>query len=232
MIRNLRLGFGRPDTTIFGYFAARYISTAPRVTVKPLHSRKTFLIDSYKHMMEHNPVVLFAHYNNLLKQENATFRSQIKGIGGTMSSVRNNLFQVYLRNAHLPDPCAKTSKKQQNKSHPLLPLFKGPTVAISFPETDPAKVAKLLKLLEKSADKLFIVGAKVESEVYDMAQLNQFKSLPTKPELQSQLLGLLHILSGAGLVRTLESGSQALYLTLQSHHDNQSNPESSEKKND
>ncbi|KAM3162814.1 54S ribosomal protein L11 [Lachancea thermotolerans] len=198
----------------------RFASTEARITVKPLNSRKTLLMDTYRELMEKNPVVLFAHHNNLVKQEDAFFRSQIKELGGQMTVLRNQLFQVYLRNAHLPDPCAPTPKAEQNRTHPLLPLFKGPTAAITFPETEPAKVAKLLKLLEKSSDKLFVVGAKVDGGILDVPQLHQFKTLSSKPELQSQLLGLLHLLSGAGLVKTLEAGSHSLYLTLQSHHDN------------
>ncbi|SCU81235.1 LAMI_0B05314g1_1 [Lachancea mirantina] len=206
----------------YGLRSVRFASSRRRVTVKPADSRKTFLIDSYKDLMDKNPVVLFAHHNNLIKQENAHFRALVKDLGGRMTVIRNDLFQVYLRNAHLPDPCAPVRRKLQNRAHPLSRLFQGPTAAISFPETNPAQVGKLLKQLEKSSDKLFIVGAKVESEAMDLAKLNQFKLLPTKPELQSQLLGLLHILSGAGLVRTLEAGSQALFLTLSSHHDHMS----------
>ncbi|SCU95644.1 LANO_0E10924g1_1 [Lachancea nothofagi CBS 11611] len=198
----------------------RFLASEARVTVKPLHSRKTFLIDSYKDMMDKNPVVLFAHHNNLLKQENAFFRSQIQQLGGKMTVVRNQLFQVYLRNSHLEDPCAPSEKLEQNRQHPLMPLFKGPTAAITFSETEPDKIAKLLKLLDKSSDKMFVVGAKIEGQVLDVPSIHDFKTLPSKNALQGQLLGLLTVLSGAGLVRTLEAGSHSLYLTLQSHHDN------------
>lgn len=196
----------------------RFASSA-RVTVKPLHSRKTFLMDYYKHIMENNSLVLFAHHNNLLKQETAYFRYEIQQLGGHFTLVRNNLFKVYLRNSHR-DPCAPVPRNEQNWNHPLLPLFKGPTAAITFPETDPSKVTKLLKILGKSQNELLIIGARIENKVCDLAELNKFKSLPSKPELQSQLTGLLHILSGAGLVKTLETNSQILYLTLKSHEEN------------
>lgn len=191
-----------------------------RGTLKPLDSRKTFLVDSYKHLMEANPVVVFLHYNNLLKHEDHHYRAQIKQLGGKLTVLRNNLFKVYLKNAHLSDPCVPIKSKDQNRTHPLLPLFKGPTAAITFQDTNPKDVANVLKLLERAQDKLFVVGAKVETESYDLAQLHQYKALPGKPALQGQLLGLLHTLSGAGLVKTLESASQSLYLTLSSHRDN------------
>ncbi|CAI1888434.1 hypothetical protein SEUBUCD646_0D00530 [Saccharomyces eubayanus] len=192
-----------------------------RKTVKPLESRKTFLIDTYKYLMEKSSVVLFVHYNNLSKTEDHHFRFRIKQTGGKLTKVRNNLFEVYLRNSHLPDPCGPAKRKEQNRKHPLLPLLKGPTATITFEDTNPQQVAKLLKLLQSAQDKLLVIGAKVENQVLDVEKLNDFKTLPTKTELQSQMVGVLQMLSGLGLVRTLESGSNALYLTLQSHHDNQ-----------
>ncbi|CDO94428.1 unnamed protein product [Kluyveromyces dobzhanskii CBS 2104] len=217
-----RLSFASP------LIASRFASTtvernavdAIRKTVKPVDSRKTFLIDTYKHLMEKNPVMLFCHHNNLTKGENAHFREEINKVGGKLTILRNNLFQVYLRNAQNTDPAAPIRRSEQNWKHPLLPFFKGPTAAISFSETDPAKVKKVMKLLEKAQDKLFIIGAKVENDAYDMRQLSTFKDLPTKTQMQSELLGLLHVLSGAGLVQTLEAGSNMLYLTLKSHEDN------------
>lgn len=228
------LGFGGSVGSALrrGFWARSYAvasaktgTDAGRVTVKPVESRKTFLIDSYKHLMEANPVVLFVHYNNLLKNEDQHYRSLVKQNGGRLTMLRNGLFGAYLKNSHAEDPCAPIRRKDQNRNHPLLPLFKGPTAAISFPETNPSSVAKILKLLEKAQDRLFVVGAKVETEVYDVASLNQFKTLPSKPELQAQLVGLLNVLGGAGLVRTLEAGSQTLYLTLSSHRDNQTKKE-------
>lgn len=209
----------------------RTVSDAVRRTVKPLDSRKTFLIDSYKNLMETSPVMLFCHHNNLMKGENAHFREEINKVGGKLTILRNNLFQVYLRNSRKNDPAAPAKRSEQDWKHPLLPLFKGPTAAISFPETDPAKVKKVMKLLEKAQDKLFVIGAKVENDAYDLRQLDSFKDLPTKSQLQSELLGLLHVLSGAGLVQTLEAGSNMLYLTLKSHEDN-INPDKQKNEND
>lgn len=134
--------------------------------------------------------------------------------------MRNSLFQVYLRNAEKQDPASKVLFSEQNWKQPLLPLFKGPTALIAFSETDPSQVSKVMKLLEKAQDRLFVVGAKVEKDAYDLKQLNAFKALPNKAQLQSEILGILHVLSGAGLVQTLEASSNMLYLTLKSHEDN------------
>ncbi|CAI4037711.1 hypothetical protein SMKI_04G0410 [Saccharomyces mikatae IFO 1815] len=199
-----------------------------RKTVKPVDSRKTFLIDTYKHLMENSSMVLFVHYNNLSKTEDHHFRFKIKQTGGKLTKVRNNLFEVYLKNSHLPDPCGFVRRKEQNWKHPLLPLLKGPTATITYEDANPQQVAKLLKMLKLAQDKLLVIGAKVENQVLNAEKLNIFKTLPTKPEMQSQLVSVLQMLSGLGLVRTLESGSNALYLTLKSHQDNQNPKENVE----
>ena len=143
----LRLGFTPRWVPRNGFFALadtigvhkRFYALASeqlsRKTVKPLESRKTFLIDTYKYMMEKSSVVLFVHYNNLSKTEDHHFRFRIKQTGGKLTKVRNNLFEVYLRNSHLPDPCGPAKRKEQNRKHPLLPLLKGPT-AVSYTHLD------------------------------------------------------------------------------------------------
>ncbi|CAI4304602.1 AAC_HP2_G0006680.mRNA.1.CDS.1 [Saccharomyces cerevisiae] len=215
--------FGLKETigTVHKRFYALASEQPSRKTVKPLDSRKTFLIDTYKHLMENSSMIFFVHYNNLSKTEDHHFRFKIKQTGGKLTKVRNNLFEVYLRNSHLPDPCGFVKRKEQNWKHPLLPLLKGPTATITYEDTNPQQVAKLLKVLQSAQDKLMVIGAKVENEVLNVEKINTFKTLPTKPEMQSQLVSVLQMLSGLGLVRTLENSSNALYLTLKSHNDNQ-----------
>ena len=192
-----------------------------RRTAKPVDSRKTFLIDYYKHMMEAHPVVVFLHYNNLLKTEDHHFRDLIKSTNGKLHKIRNNLFQVYLRNSALPDPCAPVDSKDPRlvKNHPLHPLFAGPTAAITYSELDPASIAKLIKVLGQAKDKLFVIGAKVDTEVLDTGKLTEFSKMPPMPVMQAQLVQLLQSASGGGLVQTLEAASQKLYLTLKAHEE-------------
>lgn len=191
-----------------------------RETWKPAESRKTFLLDSYRYMMDNNSMVLFAHYNNLTKTEDHHFREQIKLAGGRLTRIRNNLLKVCLKTLDQPDPCVYIKDKRSLKKHPLLPLLKGPTATISFNETNPERVAKLFKLLKKAQDKLFIMGAQIDKDVYDFRKLDQFKDLPSKQVLHGQLLGLLQMSSGAGLVQVLDANKQHLYLTLKSHEEN------------
>lgn len=200
-----------------------------RRTVKPMNSRKTFLIDYYKNMMETNPVVIFVHYNNLIKTEDHYFRHQIKNTNGKLHKLRNSLFQVYLKRSELKDPCAPIEEDiKLLENHPLLPLFCGPTAAITFKNINPSDIASLIKVLNLAKDKLFIIGAKVDTDVLDVKQVSNFSKLPSLPQLQAQLVSLLQMSGGVNLVQTLEFASQKLYLTLKSHEDNVNKPQETE----
>lgn len=181
-------------------------------------SRKTFLIDYYKYLNDNNEILLYTHHNNMTKQENKRFRSELKKVGSQLNVIRNSIYKVYLRSENEIDPAdAEISRKNKDVEHPAFPLFNGPTAIISIPTCNPAIVADVLRVLRSAQEKLILIGAKIDQKTFNIDDVNQFKDLPTKEQLQSQLTGLLTILSGAGLVKTLESGSNVLYLTLKEH---------------
>lgn len=190
-------------------------ATVTRNTAKPLFSRKTFLVDYYKHLNDNNEILLYVHHNNIPKKDNKEIRSTLKKHGAQFNVISNSLYRVYLRSAHEDDPAlVEASSKNKKNTHPLLPLLNGPNAVITVPKSDPTVVAQVMKLLNAHKEKLFLIGARIETSVYDAAQVNQYKDLPNKEQLQGQLTGLLTILGGAGLVRTLESAGTHMYLTL------------------
>lgn len=200
--------------------SAPYLLTEGRDTFKGVFTRKTFLIDYYKHLNESNNIVLYCHHNNLNKVDNARVRLELNAAGAKLVYLRNSLYRAYLRGSDHADPALKAAREQlMDVVHPLSPLLKGPTAVIAINETDPTVVKQVLKTLKSVNEKLFVIGARVETLVYDLAQVDLFKDLPTKPQLQGQLAGLLTILGGAGLVRTLELASTHLYLTLDTRKD-------------
>lgn len=186
-----------------------------RKTTKHPLSRKTFLIDYYKYLNDNNQIVLYVHHNNLVKNDTVKVRSELKKLGVTMTYLRNSLYNVYLRSAHEEDPALhKNTLKNKNVKHPLAPLLSGPTAIITIKECNPPVVESVVKLLKAQNEKLFLLGARIELNIYNVAEVDQFKLLPSKEQLQGQLAGVLTILGGAGLVRTLESAGTHLYLTL------------------
>lgn len=186
-----------------------------RKTTKHILSRKTFLVDYYKHLNDTNEIMLYVHHNNLMKNDTLKVRSDFQKHGVKLTYLRNNLYNVYLRSSHEQDPALhKNTLKNKQVEHPLAPLLNGPTAVISIPKCDPEVVTQVMKILKQAGEKLFLIGARIEASVYNTADVDQFKSLPNKEQLQAQLAGLLTILGGAGLVRTLESNSTMLYLTM------------------
>ncbi|AOA64159.1 54S ribosomal protein L11, mitochondrial [Komagataella phaffii CBS 7435] len=201
-------------------FQHRHVSQE-RNLVKPFESRKTFLIDQYKQLYSESNIVLFLHRNNLTKSD-LKYRHSIQESGGKLTFIRNNLFKVFLRAESHADPASKEAQrwiKASNNRHPLEALLKGPTAIVTIKDCRPDVVKKVIKILKAANEKLFIVGAKIDNNIYNSMELNQFKDLPTKEEMQGQLVGILTMLGGAGLVRTLEASPHHLYFTLGAYLD-------------
>lgn len=196
--------------------AAPYVLLDGRSTEKNILSRKTFLVDYYKYLNDNNRVMLYVHHNNLGKSDTMRVRQELRLMGAKMTYLRNTLYKVFLRSEHEPDPAQKgNTRKNKRAEHPLSPLLNGPTAVISVPHCDPRAVEKVMRLLKTTNEKLFLIGARVESAVYNVDDVLAFKELPSQQELQAQLAGLLTVLGGGGLVHTLESAGTHLYLTLQ-----------------
>lgn len=200
--------------------------TSIRDTVKPLKSRKTYLVDIYSHILKNSPVVLLVHHNNLLKTDDRNLRSQIKKVGGELTISRARLLKVALRGVEHSDPASKEAQKTfKNNKHEIFPLLNGPTGLIHFSEMNPKAVDGVVKVLEKSKGSLLLLGAMVDKKALSIQEIDTFKTLPTLPEVRSQLVGVLSILGGAGLVQTLEASGKVLYLTMEERR-KQLDPES------
>lgn len=212
--------------------SAALLDTAARKTTKHPLSRKTFLVDYYKHINDSHEILLFLHHNNLTKTENSKFRNELRAVDARFNVIRNSIYEVYLKSAHEKDPAdEETALRNKNVKHPLAPLLKGPTGVVTILRSDPTVVQKILKIIKHYNEKLILIGAKVEAEVYDVAKVDQYKNLPTKENLQGELAGVLTILGGAGLVKTLEAPGQHMYLVMEARKD-QLDPDSKKKEED
>lgn len=212
-----------------------------RSTLKAGDSRKTYLVDMYTHLWRDNEIVLFAHHNNLLSTENESLRKQFKKLDAKNPSnklefrkLKGSIFRYFLRASVHEDPASKAAArmiKRKNLRHPLENLLKGPTAAILIKDLDPKLVKEVAKLLSSQKEKLFIMGGKVGDEIMTLDNIEEFKNMKSLPELRAELVGLLAMASGGGIVRTLESTTNSLAMTLESHKnelDKAENPESPE----
>ncbi|KAG7699017.1 hypothetical protein KL930_002196 [Ogataea haglerorum] len=235
-----RIGLQAPKAGVRGLIRgfASTTSAAPekRNTTKPENGRKTYLLDVYKHFDKNNQIMLFAHHNNLTAHDNLKIKLQIEEAGAQIRKLKVSLFKHYLRASHHKDPASKAAYRQVKKHkirHPLEPLLKGPTAAILIKDLNPKVVKNVVNALKAHNERLFIVGGRIGGDVVDIADINQFKEMPTMDELRSQLVGMLTVLSGAGLVRTLESAANTLYLTMDTHRqelEKKDSPEKDEKR--
>lgn len=167
-------------------------NTVSRITVKPLLSRKTWLLDSYATIMNQHKMVLFAHYNNLLQAEDSLMRNNISKIGGKIIYLRTGLFKIWCQNSLKSDICAPIKENDKiHRSHPLLPLLAGPTAMVAFPMAEPKKLGQAIRQLKKGNSSLILLGGLVESQVMNVDQLAEFSKLHDKSQLQEQLVNLL-----------------------------------------
>lgn len=200
-------------------------STSARNTFKRADSRKTYLVDTYSRIIRRSPILLVLHNNSLLKGEDNTLRAQIKKLGGTLTVTRSKLFNVALRGQEHEDPASKEAHKLcRKKKHPLADLFTGPTAVVSIPDINPKTVEDIVKVLDKTKDRLILLGGQIDGSVMTREGVDKFKTLPSIEQLRSELAGVLTMLGGAGLVQTLESSSKMLYLTLKSREKDMEGP--------
>lgn len=213
-------------TKIFVRGYSNEVSTPVRNTFKAIDSRKTFLMDSYTRLWRENSIVLFAHHNNLLSTENENLRKSFKKVNEKnkdnlieFRKLKGSIFKYFLRASVHEDPASKAAFrliKRKNIKHPLENLLKGPTAAIVIKNLDPAAVKEVSKILSSQKEKLFILGGKVGDEYMNINDIQLFKNLKSLPELRSELIGLLTMASGGGIVKTLEGATTSLAATLES----------------
>lgn len=186
-------------------------------TWKSPGARKTLLVQEYTKLLRTSPVVLVAHNGTLLKTENESLRAQLKKVGAKLTVTRSALFRVALRGLSHEEPASIEARKLHRYSnHPLMAYFKGPSAVITLAEMDPRKTEEVVKIVDKMGEKLLLLGALIDGDTMDRAMVDEFKKLPTLEELRANLVGVLTVLGGAGLVQTLQSSSNMLYLMLNS----------------
>lgn len=209
-----------------------------RLTVKPLNSKKTLLIDQYKNIWDNNKMIIFCHYNNLLKQEDHHLRLQFSnlckdtkdqdGNKVRLIHIRNNLFKVFLQNMNLDDPVAPYDKvKDSSKlilNHPLNKLIKGPTALIAYPKVDSNMMKLIFQLISHSKGKLIPLGGVIEGQVLNLDWINKFNQInASQDQLYQMLISQLCHNAGGNLVNTLQLLSNELVGFLSAHKHTLSN---------
>ncbi|CAL9738232.1 large ribosomal subunit protein uL10m [Monosporozyma servazzii] len=193
-----------------------------RLSVKPLNSRKTLLIDQYKDVWTQNKMILLCHYNNLLKQEDHQLRLQLGQQNITFMHLRNNIFKVYLRNMQRDDPVAPYDKALSSEklilNHPINKLIKGPTALIAYPEVDSSIMNQIFTMIKQSRGKLIPLGAVIDGQILNLDWIAKFNEINGDQQQMYQMLrASLQSNSGGSLVDNLQLLSNRLVGSLSQH---------------
>ena len=95
----------------------------------------------------------------------------------------------------------------------IIELLKGP-VAIAYSHEDAVTPAKLIRdFLKEQKEKFVVRGGFVDGSILDADGVNALAEMPTKPELQSKLLGLFQA-APSKFLRTLQAGPQQFAMVL------------------
>ena len=119
--------------------------------------------------------VVVVDYRGLNVAEDTAMRSEMRKAGVEYKVIKNRLVLRALNNAGYPG---------------FDSVLEGPTaMAISY--DDAVAPAKIVAENVKKTNKIVIKGGAVEGKVMDVAGINKVASIPSKPVLVAQLLGML-----------------------------------------
>jgi len=136
---------------------------------------KNEIVEHYSGVFKTNPSVVLVEYKGLTVKELEGIRSNLKDADAELKIVKNTLLKI----------AAKDTEIEQ-----ITDLLSGPT-AIAVCENDPTAAAKVFVKSVKDHPLLKIKGGVVEGNVVRADEITALSKLPSRPEMMSQLLGIL-----------------------------------------
>lgn len=116
--------------------------------------------------------VFFIDYRGLTVKETEALRRDLRDAGAHMKVYKNNLVDIAVKNAGLPDVSDK---------------LKG-TIAYVFYENDPVEAAKVIKKHSEALKKIEWVGAIADGQALDAEGAKAYAELASREELMAQLV--------------------------------------------
>jgi len=162
-----------------------------------MRAEKQFLVDELSEHLGKSDYVFLADYNRMTVAETAELREKLEPHGAEFHVVKNRLFNVAAEAAEYPE---------------LGEMLAGPT-GIIVGGDDIAKIVKVIEAFYKDKDKLVVKGGVLSKQVVDADGVSRLKDLPTKEQLQAQLLALLNT-PGTQLVRLFNTVPEQMVTVL------------------
>ena len=136
--------------------------------------RKKAYITEMTAQFEKSEAVLVTHYQGLTVKQLDELRSKMREHGIKFQITKNRITKIALENSRCKD---------------IANLFTGPT-AIAYSK-DVVAAAKVTNEFSKNNENLVIIGGALKEKVLDIDGIKHLASLPSLPELQAKILGLI-----------------------------------------
>lgn len=130
-----------------------------------------------------------------------------------ISILRRRLREFEVMTKVVKNRLALLAFKELGLENPIHSFLSGPTSLI-LTKQDPVIPARIIKELTKKFAEFKIKGAYLDSTVFPADQFNYLANLPTRPELQASLVGVLNQ-PLQGIVLVLDNLLNKLVITLQ-----------------
>lgn len=140
-------------------------------------ARKDELMSQYVELLKQSQAIFLAEYAGMSVQQLEALRSEVRKVGGALHVTKNTLLYHALE---------KTGKGTLSDE-----MLAGQLVT-SFAFDDMAGLAKVLIDSAKKQDKLKLRGAIIDKSVIPSTQIEAIATLPTLPQLRSQIIGLIN----------------------------------------
>jgi large subunit ribosomal protein L10 len=137
-------------------------------------SQKEKAVDDFKKIFEEAEAVIVTQYKGINAQAINDLRTQSRSSNVTFRVTQNRLIKIALEGGVYEN---------------IADLFTGPT-AIAYSK-DVVAAAKVTNEFAKNNENLIVVGGALKEKVLDMDGIKHLASLPSLPELQAKLVGLI-----------------------------------------
>jgi len=137
-------------------------------------SQKEKAVDDFKKIFEESEAVIVTQYKGINAQAINDLRAQSRTSDVTFKVTQNRLVKIALAGGIYEN---------------IADLFTGPT-AIAYSK-DVVAAAKVTNEFAKNNENLIVVGGALKEKVLDMDGIQHLASLPSLPELQAKLVGLI-----------------------------------------
>jgi large subunit ribosomal protein L10 len=141
-----------------------------------MRPEKQYLLDEIKEHLDKSNYFFITDYTGITVSESAQLRKDLKAQGAEYHVVKNRILNVALKEREI-EGCEDYLTGQ---------------TAIVVGGDNPSGTAKAIAKFVDKSDKFAWKGGVLGQEVYNPAQINQLKDLPSIEVLQAQLLGLLN----------------------------------------